>query len=162
MKSLCTTGAIAALALGLLLFGSAPAVAQSDDDAPDVDEARAATPADESAHRVRSIRRNEYFYQSYGRRDLFSALVTGEFEPQQGVELVDVNASKLVGVMWGPTDRFALVEDGHGNGFILRVGDRVQHGRVVAIQEESLVASINLYGITSRVILRLEDRKDQR
>ncbi|HKK72398.1 MAG TPA: hypothetical protein VKA86_14375 [Candidatus Krumholzibacteria bacterium] len=161
MKIFCTAGAIA-LALGLLAIGTGPVSAQSDDDATQVEQSRSATPADESAHRVRSIRRNEYFYQSYGRRDLFSALVTGEFEPQQGVELVDVNASKLVGVMWGPTDRFALVEDGHGNGFILRVGDRVQHGRVVAVQEQSLVASINLYGITSRIILRLEDRKDQR
>lgn len=120
------------------------------------------TPADETADRVKSIRRSEYFYQSYGRRDLFSALVTGEFKPLSNVEIVDVNNGKLVGVMWGPTDRFALVEDGDGNGFILRVGDRVQNGRVVAIQEDSLVATISLYGITSRVILRLEDRKDQR
>ncbi len=123
---------------------------------------RAATPSDQRAERVRSIRRNEYFYQSYGRRDLFSALVTGEFEPTQAADLVDLNAATLVGVMWGPTDRFALVEDGNGNGFILRVGDRVNHGRIVAIQENSLVASVSLYGITSRVILRLEDREDER
>lgn len=120
------------------------------------------TPADDMANRVRSIRRNEYFYQSHGRPDLFAALVTGEFEPAAAAELVDVNNAKLVGVMWGATDRFALVEDGSGNGFILRVGDRVNNGRVVSIQENNLVASISLYGITSRVILRLEDGKDKR
>ena len=127
-----------------------------------LDSQRAATPSDERAERVRSIRRNEYFYQSYGRRDLFAALVTGEFQPNQAADIVDLNSATLVGVMWGPTDRFALVEDGHGNGFILRVGDRVNNGRVVAIQENSLVATISLYGITSRVILRLEDREDER
>ena len=125
-------------------------------------EATAQTPADEMANRVRSIRRNEYFYQSYGRPDLFAALVTGEFQPMAATDLVDVNNAKLVGVMWGATDRFALVEDGSGNGFILRVGDRVNNGRVVSIQEDNLVAAISLYGLTSRVILRLEDRKDKR
>ena len=46
------------------------------------EEIQASTPADEMDTRVRSIRRNEYFYQSYGRKDLFAALVTGDFEPK--------------------------------------------------------------------------------
>lgn len=159
--------AILPILLGLLVtLGalSAPevATAQAEDGANVSSDVGSSTPADAAADRVKSIRRNEYFYQSYGRRDLFSALVTGEFQPLGNSEIVDVNAAKLVGVMWGPTDRFALVEDGEENGFILRVGDRVQNGRVVAIQENSLVATISLYGITSRVILRLEDRKEKR
>jgi hypothetical protein len=123
---------------------------------------QAQSPADASAERVRSIRTNDYFYQSWGRPDLFAALVTGEFEPGEAADLVDVNNAKLVGVMWGPTDQFALVEDGTGNGYILRVGDRVSHGRVIAVQKKSLVASVSLYGITNRVILRLDDGKDER
>ena len=123
---------------------------------------QAESPADASADRVQSIRTNDYFYQSWGRPDLFSALVSGEFEPGEAAELVDVNNAKLVGVMWGPTDRFALVEDGSGNGYILRVGDRVSNGRVIAVQKKSLVASVSLYGITNRVILRLNDGKDER
>ena len=70
-----------------------------------------------------------------------------------------MNSATLVGVIWGAADRFALVEDGSGNGYILRVGDRVANGRVTAIQKDSLVAAISLYGITSRVILRLENRE---
>jgi hypothetical protein len=42
------------------------------------------------------------------------------------------------------------------------VGDRVQNGRVIAVQKNSLVASVSLYGITNRVILRLDDGKDER
>jgi len=135
--------------------GQAPAEAQ---DA----AVQAQSPADASADRVQSIRTNDYFYQSWGRPDLFGALVSGEFEPGEAAELVDVNNAKLVGVMWGPTDRFALVEDGSGNGYILRVGDRVSNGRVLAVQKKSLVASVSLYGITNRVILRLNDGKDER
>jgi len=123
---------------------------------------QAQSPADASADRVQSIRTNDYFYQSWGRPDLFAALVSGDFQPGEAAELVDVNNAKLVGVMWGPTDRFALVEDGSGNGYILRVGDRVQNGRVLAVQTSSLVASVSLYGITNRVILRLDDGKDER
>lgn len=123
---------------------------------------RAETPSDEAETRISSIRKNEYFYQSYGRRDLCAALVTGEFEPISDPEIVDVNTAKLVGVIWGAADRFALVEDGQGNGFILRVGDKVRNGRVVAVHENSLVAQVTLYGMTSRVVLKLENREGKR
>ncbi len=139
--------------VGMTTVGSEVAVADQSS------EIQASTPGDAAASKVKSIRRNEYFYQSYGRKDLFAALVTGDFEPTQGGEFVDVNSASLVGVMWGAADRFALVEDGSGNGYILRVGDKVTNGRVTAIQKDSLVAAIHLYGITSRVILRLKDRE---
>jgi hypothetical protein len=156
-----------ASALLLAFGGSTAMVAAQEEIAAPADqsesvEIRAQTPADQMANKVRSIRRTEYFYQSYGRPDLFAALVTGEFEPSEGGELVDMNSAILVGIMWGATDRFALVEDGSGNGYILRVGDPVINGRIVAVHESSVVASISLYGITSRVVLRLEDREGKR
>jgi len=150
-------------AVALAALVSVAAAGEGQDDAAAQSAAvQAASPADASADRVESIRTNDYFYQSWGRPDLFAALVSGEFEAGEAAELVDVNNAKLVGVMWGPTDRFALVEDGSGNGYILRVGDRVSNGRVVAVQKKSLVASVSLYGITNRVILRLNDGKDER
>ncbi len=142
--------------------GQAPAEAQDAEVQAQDAAVQSQSPADASADRVQSIRTNDYFYQSWGRPDLFSALVSGEFEPGEAAEFVDVNNAKLVGVMWGPTDRFALVEDGSGNGYILRVGDRISNGRVLAVQQKSLVASVSLYGITNRVILRLNDGKDER
>ena len=54
-------------------------------------------------------------------------------------------------------DRFALVEDGEGFGYILRVGDRVRNGRVVSIRKNSLTARVTLYGITNKVVLKLEN-----
>lgn len=153
--------ALAALVSTARADDPAPADEATTVAAPADDAVKAESPADANSERVRAIRTNDYFYQSWGRPDLFAALVTGEFEPGEAAELVDINAAKLVGVMWGPTDQFALVEDGTGNGYILRVGDRIAHGRVLAIQKTSLVASVSLYGITNRVVLRLDDGKDE-
>ena len=71
-------------------------------------------------------------------------------------EVVDVNSAQLVGVMWGDSDQFALVEDGEGFGYILRVGDRVLNGRVVSIRKDRLTARLTLYGISNTVVLKLE------
>ena len=90
---------------------------------------KAESPAEANAERVESIRTNDYFYQSWGRPDLFSALVSGEFEPGEAADLVDINNAKLVGLMWGPTDQFALVEDGSGNGAEDSATVEVPHSR---------------------------------
>ncbi len=114
------------------------------------------SPSQEAAAKLQELRRNEFFYQSYGRGDPFKTLVAGKFEGTTSGDLVDVGSGRLVGVMWGPDDQFALVEDGNGFGYILRVGDPVQNGRVVSIRKNSLTAKITLYGITSSVTLKLE------
>lgn len=130
-------------------------------------EAAEAAPADASlspsqisADRINAIRANEYFYQSYGKGDPFATLVNGEFQQTGAAELVDVNSASLVGVMWGQDDRFALVEDGEGFGYILRVGDQVRNGRVVSIRKNSLTAQVTLYGITSNVVLKLDNLEE--
>lgn len=120
---------------------------------------RAATPSDENQTRIRSIRRNEHYYRSYGRPDLTKALVTGEFMPIVSSDIVDMNVARLVGIVKGATDRFAMLEDGSGNGFIVRVGDKVRNGRITAVTDNSCVASVTLYGMTTRVVLRLENRE---
>ncbi len=142
-----------AVLLGLLV--AAPALAV--DEEADLDkDAGSASPSQISRDRINAIRANEFFYQSYGRIDPFGVLVAGNFERITASELVDMNSAQLVGVMWGQDDRFALVEDGEGFGYILRVGDRVRHGRVVSIRKNSLTARVTLYGITNKVILKLE------
>jgi hypothetical protein len=118
------------------------------------------SPSQISADRINAIRANEYFYQSYGKADPFATLVSGDFEQTGAAELVDVNSASLVGVMWGQDDRFALVEDGDGFGYILRVGDQVRNGRVVSIRKNSLTAQVTLYGITSNVVLKLDNLED--
>ncbi len=114
------------------------------------------SPSQEAGARLEAVRANEFFYQSYGKTDPFRTLVDGKYEQTTGGELADVNSAKLVGVMWGEHDQFALVEDGAGFGYILRVGDRVLNGRVVSIHRDRLTATLTLYGITNTVVLKLE------
>jgi len=150
----------------LLALGSSLALADQTDQSADQaaaneseESVKAATPSDENQTRIRSIRRNEHYYRSYGRPDLTKALVTGEFLPIVSSDIVDMNVARLVGIVKGATDRFAMLEDGSGNGFILRVGDKVRNGRITAVTDNSCVASVTLYGMTTRVVLRLENRE---
>lgn len=147
------------IGLGLALAAGTPV--RDVDAAPPAEEAKddvtdSMSPSQEARARINEIRRNEFFYQSYGKNDPFRSLVDGEFEHHTGNELVEISSARLVGVMWGEDDRFALVEDGEGFGYILRVGDRVRNGRIVSIRKSSLNARITLYGITSTVVLKLE------
>ena len=120
------------------------------------DDGGGTSPSQEAGARLDAVRTNEFFYQSYGKNDPFRTLVHGRYEQKGGGELADVNSAKLVGVMWGENDQFALVEDGEGFGYILRVGDRVLNGRVVSIHKNRLTARLTLYGITNTVGLKLE------
>lgn len=120
------------------------------------DEADATSPSQEAGARLQAVRANEFFYQSYGKSDPFYSLVNGRYEQSNSGELVDVNSARLVGVMWGEDDQFALVENGEGFGYILRVGDRVLNGRVVSIRKDKLTARLTLYGISNTVVLKLE------
>jgi hypothetical protein len=153
------------LVLVLALLVAVPTLAQTDTAEKSSAEASGTesgtvSPSQISRDRINAIRSNEFFYQSYGRDDPFRTLVSGEFEQAKASELVDINSAILVGVMWGQDDQFALVENGDGFGYILRVGDRVQHGRVVSIRKNSLTARVTLYGITSQVVLKLEKTED--
>jgi hypothetical protein len=115
------------------------------------------SPSQEARTRLNQIRANEFFYQSDDREDPFKALVSGAYEATDGAsELVDLASGRLVGVMWGEDDRFALVEDGAGFGYILRVGDPVRNGTVVSIRTKTVTAQVTLYGITTEVVLELD------
>jgi hypothetical protein len=150
----------------MALLGLALTAAAQDTAPPPADAAKTATPGGSASpsqvtrERINQIRANEFFYQSFGRDDPFKVLVSGDFEQVGAAEMVDINSATLVGVMWGQEDRFALVENGEGFGYILRVGDRVQHGRVVSIRKNSITARITLYGISNSVVLKLEETED--
>ena len=99
------------IGLGLFLAAGAstPAAADAPEqtEEPEAGSAEALSPSPEARAKINEIRRNEFFYQSYGRNDPFRSLVEGEFERQTAAELVDISSARLVGVMWGADDRFA-------------------------------------------------------
>ena len=115
------------------------------------------TPAVTPAGKV-VLRENLYYYDAFNRRDPFRSLVDGAFNQSDRMDMVNLSAVQLVGIVRGEVDRFALLEDASGYSYILRVGDRVHNGSVVSIGEDELVARVTNFGQTTTVRLRLVGR----
>lgn len=104
------------------------------------------------------LRENLYYYDAFNRRDPFRSLIDGAFNQSDRMDMVNLSAVQLVGIVRGEVDRFALLEDASGYSYILRVGDRVHNGSVVSIGEDELVARVTNFGQTTTVRLRLVGR----
>lgn len=103
-----------------------------------------------------------YQYNALGRRDPFQSLVDGEFVGSDvgGDAPLDVGGIKIVGVVWGATDQFALAEDVRGNSFVLRKGDKVQNGYVEALRRDAVVVNLTAEGQTQSVVIPLVRKGD--
>jgi hypothetical protein len=104
------------------------------------------------------IREKRYYYQAFNRRDPFQSLIVGEYEQSQ-FELVDINVVKLVGILSGGMEKYAMLEDSNGFAYILKAGDPVRNGSVVSVGDRSVVARVTLYGQTTSVTLNVEGSK---
>jgi hypothetical protein len=109
------------------------------------------------APRVHLEDRIAYQYNALGRRDPFQPLIDGGFI---GVDVggdapPDVGGIKVVGIVWGESDKFALVEDGRGNSLVLRPGDKVMNGVVSGLKRDALLVSITADGQTESVAIPL-------
>ncbi len=104
--------------------------------------------------------RDQYVYTSGSRRDPFLSLLDGKFESQSGdASLVDVGDMHLVGIMWGSSDKFALVEDSRGRGFVLRVGDPVVNGYISGITKSEIQVVQNAFGDTQTLSIQLKPKE---
>jgi len=113
----------------------------------------------EQKQKVR-LRENSYYYSAFNKRDPFSSLIVGDFISEKRMEMVDIGRVELVGILKGDLDRFALLEDEKGFSYILRVGDRVRNGSVVAIGDNSMVARVTNFGQTKKHTLRVAKRQE--
>lgn len=104
-----------------------------------------------------SLREKTYFYQAFNLRDPFASLLAGSFEESDELDVVDIYAVRLVGILSGENRRFAMLEDDNGYSYIVKAGDPVRNGNVVSVTDRSLVARVTVFGQTSTVTLRLED-----
>ena len=114
--------------------------------------------AEEERNDEKILRDKRYFYKAFGRRDPFQSLIVGELEEAE-LELVDIYAVKLVGVLSGGMEKYAMLEDKNGFGYILKAGDPIRNGTVVSVADVSLVARISSFGQTNTVTLRLDEKK---
>jgi hypothetical protein len=104
--------------------------------------------------------RESYVYTSSNRRDPFASLLDGRFQAQSGDgALIDVGDLHLVGIMWGASDKFALVEDTRGRGFVLRVGDPVLNGYISGISKAEIQVVQNAFGETQTLSIQLKPKE---
>ncbi len=106
--------------------------------------------------------REQYVYTSGNRRDPFLSLLDGKFASQGDGSLVDVGDIHLVGIMWGASDKFALVEDSRGRGFVLRVGDPVVNGYISGISKSEIQVVQNAFGETQTLAIQLKPKEGDR
>lgn len=103
-----------------------------------------------------------YQYNALGRRDPFQPLINGEYVGADvgGDAPPDVGGIRVVGIVWGATDRFALVEDPRGNSYVLRCGDKVQNGVVTELRRDALVVDLTTDGQSQTVSIPLIRKGD--
>jgi len=96
-----------------------------------------------------------YQYNALGRRDPFRSLIGGEFTPvnEGGDAPHDPGGMKIVGIVWGASDQFAMVEDVRGNSYVLRKGDKLQNGYVEALRRDAVVVNITADGQSQQVVI---------
>lgn len=114
--------------------------------------------AEEKGTEQKTLREKKYYYQAFNRRDPFQSLIVGEFEESE-FEMVDIYGVKLVGVLSGGMEKYAMLEDKNGFGYIVKAGDPVRNGSIISVGDRSLVARLTMFGQTSSVTLRLEGNK---
>jgi Tfp pilus assembly protein PilP len=128
-----------------MLFGDAtPAIAQS-------------KPDSTSKNQKYVFRRQEIFeYSSRGRRDPFKPLVTEGTEEVE-TNLLNVEEATLTGIVWGGDQMVALFKDKKGKSHYMKKGDAVYNGRILEINDNSVIISIFQFGTTRRLELRVTE-----
>jgi hypothetical protein len=97
-----------------------------------------------------------YQYNALNRRDPFQSLLTGEYVPEgePGAQTPpDPGGMRIVGIVWGATDQFAMVEDVRGNSYVLRKGDKLQNGYVEALRRDAVVVNVTADGQSQTVVI---------
>jgi hypothetical protein len=104
-----------------------------------------------------------YQYNALGRRDPFQPLMGGEYVGADvgGDAPPDVGGLKVVGIVWGDADQFALVEDARGDSHILRRGDKVMNGYVESLNRNAMIVNLTLDGQSQSVTVPLTRKGDK-
>ncbi len=98
-----------------------------------------------------------YQYNALGRRDPFQPLIGGGFLGADvgGDAPPDVGGLKVVGIVWGANDQFAMAEDARGQSIVLHRGDKVQNGFVESLKRDGVVVNLTVDGQSQSVVIPL-------
>ncbi len=99
-----------------------------------------------------------YVYDPRDRRDPFLPLLVADGEKLPGGERkISVENLSLVGVIWGDTQRVAVLSDQAGNGYVFKAGDSLPGGKVVSVSERSIVFELSQFGIVTKYEIVMEE-----
>jgi hypothetical protein len=102
-----------------------------------------------------------YQYNALGRRDPFTPLVGGGYVgAEEQLAPPDVGGLKVVGIVWGADDKFALVEDPRGNSRVLRQGDKVMNGVVDGLRRDAIIVKLTTESGTEMIQIPLTRKGD--
>jgi hypothetical protein len=100
-----------------------------------------------------------YAYNALGRRDPFQPLIGGI--AYVGIDAPpEVGGMRVVGIVWGAEDKFALVEDARGNSAVLRQGDKVMNGVVESLKRDAVLINLTVDGQSQSVTIPLTRKGD--
>ncbi|MBI4727267.1 hypothetical protein HY768_08630 [candidate division TA06 bacterium] len=87
------------------------------------------------------LKSETYEYPLKGSRDPFKSVIQkrGEGSGENTVGTLDISNISLTGIIEGPNGRLALVHDNQGVGYVVKEGDQLIGGRVLAIKDTSIV-----------------------
>lgn len=104
-----------------------------------------------------TVTREKIEYKSKGKKDPFLPLF--EEKEEEELPLLQVEGATLVGIMVGPKERLALVQDAEQRTYVLREGARVKNGSLRRIRTDGAIFSVAKYGRYRKVELELKSEK---
>lgn len=78
-----------------------------------------------------------------------------------GAALPDIGGIKVVGIVWGTDDQFAMAEDARGQSMVLRRGDKVMNGVVESLRRDGVVVSLTVDGQSQSVVIPLTKKGEK-
>lgn len=97
-----------------------------------------------------------FSYSTKGKRDPFKPLIGWTVEEDT---LLDVRNAQLVGIVWSPEERYALIEAQNGEIYRVKEGYRVKKGRVSKIGKKEVVFTLWELGRTERLTLGIKEKE---
>jgi Tfp pilus assembly protein PilP len=124
--------------------------------------ANAQSDADSNSSSKKYVFRQQeiYRYSTRGRRDPFKALVTeglGEVE----TDMLNVEEATLTGIIWMGDHMVALFKDKKGKSHYMKKGDAVWNGRIVEINDNSVIVTLYEFGDSRRVELKVTEHSSE-
>jgi len=107
---------------------------------------------------ARLFSKKRYVYKALDRKDPFLSPLEGAAGSGEGIDLMDAEGAKLVGIARSGGVRMAMFEDSEGKGYVLRVGDRVQDGKVSRITARTVKIVRNVYGEIQRLNFKMQPK----